>query len=55
MNTMGVIIERKDKTSIFCPQLLAPRHVSSKKTRFAEVIIAFSLIALGTWIMILAN
>jgi hypothetical protein len=52
---MGNILKRKDKTSIFCPQLLPPRHGSSKKTRFAEVIIAFSLIVLGTWIMILAN
>jgi len=52
---MGNILKRKDKTSIFCPQLLAPRRVSSKKMRFAEVMIAFSLIVLGTWIMILAN
>ncbi|UCF12171.1 MAG: hypothetical protein JSW06_09025 [Thermoplasmatales archaeon] len=52
---MGNILTRKDKTSIFCPQILPSRHGFSKKTRFAKVIIAFSLIMLGTWIMILAN
>ncbi len=51
---MGNILKRKDKTSIFCPQLLSPRHVSRKKMRATELIIAFTLMVVGVWIMMLA-
>jgi hypothetical protein len=52
---MGNILKRKDNTSIFCSQLHAHSKISSKKIKFTGIIIAFSLMALGTWIIILAN
>jgi hypothetical protein len=52
---MGNILKRKDKTSIFCRQSLGSRRISELKVKFAELIIAFALIVLGTWIIILAN
>ena len=51
---MGDILKRKDNTSIFCPQLLSRHHVTSKKMRVTEFIIAFTLMVVGVWIMILA-
>jgi len=50
---MGNILERKDQTSIFCPQSLHYQHILSIKVKVAKMLFAFSLIILGIWIMIL--
>ncbi len=49
---MGITLQRKDKTSIFCPQPISSNHSYGIKTRFIGVVIALSLMLLGSWIII---
>ena len=52
---MSYTFKRKDKTSIFCPQLRDSRYASITNKKVTKIMIAFSLIALGTWILIITN
>jgi len=49
---MGVTFQRKDQTSIFCPQHISTKTTFTTKTRSLGLIIAFSLMAIGIWIVI---
>ena len=50
---IGNILERKDQTSIFCPQSLNYQYVLSIKVKVAKIIFASALIVCGVWIIIL--
>jgi hypothetical protein len=49
----GNVLERKDHTSVFCPQSLHYQYVLSIKIKVAKVIFSFVLIVLGIWLMTL--
>ncbi len=50
---MGNILERKDQTSIFCPQSLHYQYVLSVKVKVAKIVFASALIVCGVWIITL--
>lgn len=52
---MSSVLKRKDKTSIFCSQSFRLRRDSNFKIKFAELILAFTLIGVGAWIIILTS
>jgi hypothetical protein len=52
---MGITLQRKDKTSIFCPQPIPSHQSNNIKTRYFGVIAAFSLMIIGTWIIMNLN
>ena len=52
---MSYTFKRKDKTSIFCPQSRDSLYVYITKMKITKLMIAFSLIVLGAWILIITN
>ena len=49
---MGITLQRKDKTSIFCPQPVSSNHTYNIKTKFIGGATAFFLMIIGTWIIL---
>lgn len=49
---MGITLQRKDKTSIICSNPIKSKSNYFIKSRFTGAVIAFSLMAIGIWIMI---
>ena len=50
---IGSILERKDHTSIFCPQSLNYQYILNIKVKIAKIFLASSLIIFGILIIFL--
>jgi hypothetical protein len=49
---MGLTFQRKDNTSIFCPESLPSLKSDSIRLRIIGFFVAISLLSIGTWIMV---
>jgi hypothetical protein len=49
---MGITLQRKDNTSIFCNQSFSSKNSYSTKNKIIGLFISLSLMTIGMWIIL---